>query len=467
MQSPNIITQDTKNIDDNYRFYTKIAECIVSISLAHEKVSKKDDSLDVSSTTNSPVESTDLSTSDDLASLIYLWNKSKRHPMVLLQRISATDAAKIIHDKIPAEKREIFDILNSSDNRNNGHILPISNMIQNNNVLRISPEELAYMRYHNETEELTLTNNITNLSLILGTPKNRAIVLHRSYWRWRKLARRIVLDFARYLEELQAEESNSDPDDPRIRQPLVIATGKVKLPEENDLLSITTDITKFNNKYPLIDKTIPSSTTSITRNNEGNNKNNNSSSSNNYTPVYSPISVSTIGSPTSIVSTDFTPNYNPTTTTEPTTYYYNQSSNIMQQPPTVYYSNMIGMNNINNTVIPQMVNNTTMMYTTTYPLPPNNNFMTTAPTTMYATTPSLQSIVIKNDGTWSPSNPSMNMGTSSYVNVVPVNPLSNTYSSSTLHSSTSGAAIYNAPMYNISPQNNNIPFNNNNYYSNN
>lgn len=303
-ENTSTISKDTANNNkaNNNRFYSKIAECIVSLSLPNGKSSlngptntttNNNVSSSFSNTLETPNNSSSNNSNTDLCSLLYLWNKNRRHPMILLQKISLKEAKKFIHKKIPVENREIIEITNDNDSSSfppknslsspplppplpttnsetftntdtNNHqqrndsplkeeksatetTVPISSVLRSES-LRINPEELAYMKYSNESEELYVTHGTTFVSLVLKGPPPSVVQKKKTTWQWKKLARRIVLDFARYLEELQAgEESGSDDDDdPPVRQPLVILAGKVKLPEDHDFHACVTDIMKFN-----------------------------------------------------------------------------------------------------------------------------------------------------------------------------------------------------------------------------
>ena len=255
------------------RFYSKIAECIVAISLPSKNPSINNNQLASSqSTVSTVVPSSDTGTTElpkDFCTLMYLWNKNKRHPMLLLQKLTVKEVKNFLHKKIPVEHREILEIENITDEKestvstnlttsttltntmisntnSDNKTVPISSILQNES-LRIKPEELAYMRYNNETEELTITHQKTLLTLALTTPSHMHIAKQRkSNWHWRKLARRIILDFARYLEESSIYDATQDNDPAAfINQPLVILTGKIKLPEENDFNSYISDISKF------------------------------------------------------------------------------------------------------------------------------------------------------------------------------------------------------------------------------
>jgi len=272
------------NQQSQQSLYTKVAECIISISLPNEKIIN-DNGNEISTNLSSSTSSSILPV-DRFCSLMYLWNKHYRHPTILLQKISLTEANTML-SQTTAVTNEIENINNYDNNNNPDTVspsipsttstsIPVSSSPQTivpTDAVRINPEEIAYMRYNNETEELTITNSSTFLTIVLGTPTN-IILQNHTYWKWRKLARRIVLDFARYLEDLH---SNTDSDkeisneDPCIRQPLVIATGKVKLPEEHDFTSITADITKFNSNSNRTEKSqsVPKIVKSNNSNNNG------------------------------------------------------------------------------------------------------------------------------------------------------------------------------------------------------
>lgn len=238
---------DDASTDDKNNLYTKIAECVVSISSPDEAIANSTQTTNGTSIGTANDDTTTSSSSPtDLCSLLYLWNKTRRHPMLVLQTLSLTEATKLMDKRFSVENNN--ETITAEEGGEEGLkkevVTPISTAVQKNAV-RITPEEVAFMRYNNEKEELTITNSTTFLTLVLGAPDILLQKRHSTYWRWRKLGRRVVLDFARFLEEGQASDSSSDPENPNVRQPLIIATGKSKLPVDTDFTSRVRDIEHF------------------------------------------------------------------------------------------------------------------------------------------------------------------------------------------------------------------------------
>lgn len=250
------------------RSYTKVAECMVSITLPSSSSPKTEDNVDsrVSKLTQSSTVDAEGGTSSrgvDLCTILYLWEKNLRHPMLLLQSLSydqlqssSSSSASAISSSVTPLPLGTNRLPNPSPSSSSSATTTDSSSSSSSSSssegdikIRILPEDTAFMRYNNQRQELTITNTLTKLTLILSVAPPTIVALNKrttKNWPWRKLARRIILDFVRYLEEINSGGISSDGEDPDTCCPLLITAGKLKLPEDNDFLSCTTDIKRFN-----------------------------------------------------------------------------------------------------------------------------------------------------------------------------------------------------------------------------
>lgn len=237
--------QQGNNQQPKKRSYTKVAEQLVIIS------SPQQDNIPYQATIN------------DLGRICLLWEKQYRHPMLLLaNEESSMVVASSVKKGDDTPPPPPPTVVNSSTDKEVGGSstkqLLNGKTFDYKSAVRIIPEDTGFIRYDNERRELTITNAVTRMTLVLTAAP--FLLNPKSSWSWQRLARRIVLDFIPCLGTKCISNGNSQnrngshPDDDRdVDIPFIIMAGRQNeslivekiLPSPSGT-SITNDIRLYN-----------------------------------------------------------------------------------------------------------------------------------------------------------------------------------------------------------------------------
>jgi hypothetical protein len=134
----------------------------------------------------------------DLCNAVYLWEKARRHPMLVLTSIPREALADGVID-VSRYKASVNSLAlsaaASSTGEGGGEVgaegtagasspnppSPSSKSSSSSTVCLI-PEETSYMRYDNQAEELTLTSGITGFTVCLKPPPAKAVINNKKSW---------------------------------------------------------------------------------------------------------------------------------------------------------------------------------------------------------------------------------------------------------------------------------------------
>jgi hypothetical protein len=249
-EAPSSTSTAAAGANDDDLQWTNVADCILAVCDA-DGVDVECDAVDgaIGASSAPPVVVSRAASSaprdPDICRAAYMWCKTKRKPALMLHGIvlptgrGGSGAA----GGGDARKQSSSGPTPSSGPMDASELRRLAD---DSLAIRITPDAAIFMSYDNTKEELLISRGPGALSLVLRSPPSHLVNTARETWPWRKLARRIVLDFVRYLEELPeadlaaelAQGGAAGPQQPSplssANRPLVISAGHYRLPRRGD-----------------------------------------------------------------------------------------------------------------------------------------------------------------------------------------------------------------------------------------